>query len=217
MNIKNRMTANPYTVEKKAPITDAMALMHDKGMRRLPVVDNGKVVGILTKGDIAAVSPTKATTLSIYEVNYLLSKTLVKDVMTKDVITISPDDLLEEAAVLMRNNKIGCLVVANDDKSIAGIITESDIFDAFIEMYGMNKKGTRIAVSVADKPGMLAEIAAIFAKNEANISNVVVLGAGQGNFLELVFRTSSLNTETIEKEITAAGHEVLSSIETTEE
>lgn len=217
MYIKNRMTANPYTVEKNAPITDAIALMHEKGLRRLPVVEGGKAAGIITKSDIQSVSPTKATTLSIYEVNYLLSKTIVKDVMTKDVITISPDALLEEAAVLMRDNNISGLVVVDDDNNVIGIITESNIFDAFIEMFGMNKKGTRISVEATDKPGVLAETAAIFTKHNANITNMVVFNSGTGSKAEIVFRTSSLNTKNIENDINEAGYEVLSSIETSQE
>ena len=215
MYIKNKMTANPYTVEKNASITDAVALMHERGLRRLPVVENGKAVGIITKSDIATVSPTKATTLSIYEVNYLLSKTLVKDVMTKDPITISPDDLLEEAAVLMRQNGISGLIVVDDNKNVTGIITESNIFDAFIEMFGINQKGTRISVEATDKPGVMAEIAAIFKNHNANITNMVVFNSGSGK-AEIVFRTSSVNTGNIEKDIVSAGYEVHSVIETVE-
>jgi len=210
------MTANPYTVEKNAPITDAIALMHEKGVRRLPVVDNGKAAGIITKGDIQTVSPTKATTLSIYEVNYLLSKTLVKDVMTKDVITISPDALLEEAAVLMRDNQISGLVVVDEDNSVIGIITESNIFDAFIDLFGLNRKGTRITVEAVDKPGVLAETAAIFTKHNANITDMVVFNSGTASKAEIVFRTSTINTKEIEEDIKKAGYEVISSIETTE-
>ena len=217
MYIKNRMTANPYTIEKSASVTDVVALMHEKGLRRVPVVDNGKVAGIVTKSDIAAVSPTKATTLSIYEVNYLLSKTIVKDVMTRKVITVSPNSLLEEAAVLMRNNKISCLVVADDNEKVVGIITESDIFDAFIELFGMNKKGTRISIAVTDKAGILADIAAMFSRHNANITNMVVDNAGSGNKVEILIKTSSLNTNEIEKEISEAGYEILDSVETSQE
>ena len=215
MYIKNKMTANPYTIEKDASITDAIALMHDKGLRRLPVVEGGKAVGIITKSDISTVSPTKATTLSIYEVNYLLSKTLVKDVMTKNPITISPDDLLEEAAVLMRANGISGLIVVDDDKNVIGIITESNIFDAFIEMFGINQKGTRISVEAIDKPGVMAEIAGLFKNHNANITNMVVFNSGSGK-AEIVFRTSSVNTGDIEKDITDAGYDVVSVIETAE-
>lgn len=216
MYVKNQMTANPYTIERDAPITDAIALMHDRGLRRLPVVSSGKAVGIITKSDIQTVSPTKATTLSIYEINYLLSKTMVKDAMSKNLISISPDALLEEAAVLMRDNKVSGLVVTDEDGDVLGIITESDIFDSFIELFGMNKKGTRISVEASDEPGVLAKTAAIFLNHNANITNMVVYNSGQGNKAEIIFRTSSLNTVDIEKDIKAAGYEVLSSIETAE-
>ena len=111
MYVKNRMTKNPYTIAADAPITDAVALLREKGLKRLPVVDGEKVVGILTQSDIQKVSPTKATSLSIFEINYLLSKLTVKDAMTKKAITIEADSLLEEAAVIMRENRIGTLPV----------------------------------------------------------------------------------------------------------
>lgn len=215
MYVKNKMTANPYTVEKNAQLNDAIALMHEKGLRRLPVIDDGKAVGIITKSDIQSVSPTKATTLSIYEMNYLLSKTNVRDVMTKDVITISPDALLEEAAVLMRDNGVSGLVVTDEDDSVIGIITESNIFDAFIDMLGFKKQGTRISVETEDRAGVLAEVATIFGKHKANITNVVVF-SGSNEMAEIVFRTSSVNTLDIEKEIDEAGFKVLSVIETNE-
>lgn len=215
MYIKNQMTANPYTIEKDASITDAIALMHEKGLRRLPVVKDNKAVGIITKSDIATVSPTKATTLSIYEANYLLSKTTVKDAMTKDVITISEDALLEEAAVLMRENGISGLIVTDAENNVIGIITESDIFDAFIDMFGMKKKGTRISIEAIDKPGVMAEIAALFKNHNANITNMVVFNSG-GGLAEIVFRTSSVNTGDLEKAITDAGYVVASVIETAE-
>lgn len=216
MYIKNKMTANPYTVDKEACVTDAIALMHEKGLKRLPVVDGGKAVGIITKSDIQSVSPTKATTLSVYEINYLLSKTFVKDVMTKDVITISEDALIEEAAVLMRDNDISGLVVTDEDNKVIGIITESNIFDSFIDMLGFKEKGTRISIETDDKPGELAEIAKVFGDHKANITNMVVF-SGPGERAEIVLRTSSLNTNQIEKDIQDLGYDVLSSSETIDE
>ena len=105
MYVKNKMTANPYTIRFDAPINEVIELMREKNLKRIPVVDGEKVVGMLTHGDIQKVSPTKATTLSIFELNYLLSKTKVSDAMTKDVITVSPDDLLEVAALRMRETE----------------------------------------------------------------------------------------------------------------
>ena len=111
MFIRNRMTKNPHTISSDTSISDAVALFREKGFKRFPVVDNGRIVGILTKEDIQTVSPTKATSLSIFEVNYFKSKIKGKEAMTKTVITIGPDNLLEEAAVKMMQNKISTLPV----------------------------------------------------------------------------------------------------------
>ncbi|MDD4049237.1 MAG: CBS domain-containing protein, partial [Clostridia bacterium] len=102
MYVKRRMTANPYTITFDAPINEAIELMREKNIKKIPVVNGEKVVGMLTHKDIQTLSVPKATSLSVFELNYLLSKAKVSDAMTKEVITISPDVLLEEAVVLMR-------------------------------------------------------------------------------------------------------------------
>src|SRR5690606_35636264 len=118
MYVKNRMTKNPYSIEVNASISDAVALLREKGLKRLPVVDGEHVVGILTQSDIHKVSPTKATSLSIFEINYLLSKLTVKDAMSKNAVTIEADSLLEEAAVIMREKRIGTLPVVEGGKLV---------------------------------------------------------------------------------------------------
>src|SRR5690554_4633119 len=125
MYVKNRMTKNPYTIDANASISEAVAILREKGLKRMPVMNGENVVGIITQSDIQKVSPTKATSLSIFEINYLLSKLTVKDAMSKKLITIKADSLLEEAAVIMRENRIGTLPVVENGK-LAGIITESD-------------------------------------------------------------------------------------------
>jgi len=204
MYVKTRMTANPYTIASNAPINEAMELMREHNLKRIPVVDGEKIVGILTKGDIQRVSPTKATSLSIFEINYLLSKTTVKDAMTKNVITIDQDALLEEAAVIMRENRIGTLPVVKDNK-LVGIITESDIFDSFISLLGFKDLGSRITVEADDVPGALADIADIFKTFDANITHIVAYRGINGKS-DLVIRTNTLNTDSIEKKIIEHGY-----------
>lgn len=210
MYVKSRMTANPYTIAFDAPITEVIELMREKNLKRVPVVDGEKIVGILTHGDIQKVSPTKATTLSIYELNYLLSKTKVSDAMTKNVITISPDALLEEAAVMMRDNKISTLAVVKENK-LVGIITESDIFDAFIDLLGFRDVGSRITIQVTDAPGVLADIAEVFHSYDANITHIAVYSGSGGN-AEIVIRTNTINTDTIEKKLKEQGYQIESII-----
>jgi len=207
MYVKSRMTANPYTIAFNAPINELIELMREKNLKRVPVVDGDKVVGMITHGDIQKVSPTKATTLSIYELNYLLSKTKVSDAMSKNVFSISPDALLEEAAILMRENRISTLVVVDQEK-LAGIITESDIFDAFIDLLGFKDIGSRIAIEAKDVPGTLGDIGEIFEHCNANITHIAVY-RGPGGRSDVVIRTNTLNTETIEQKLKEHGYAVL--------
>jgi len=206
MYVKSRMTTNPYTIAFDAPITEVIELMREKNLKRVPVVHGDRVVGMLTHGDLQKVSPTKATTLSIYELNYLLAKTKVSDAMTKNVITVSPDALLEEAAVLMRENKISSLAVEKDGK-LVGIITESDIFDAFIDLLGFRDVGSRITVQAEDAPGALADIAEIFKELNSNITHIAAY-RGSGGYSDLVIRTNAINTDTLEKKLSEHGYKI---------
>jgi len=199
MYVRNRMTVNPYTITADAPINEAIEMMREKGLKRIPVVSGERVVGMLTNTDIYKVSPTKTTTLSIFEINYLLSKTKVRDAMSDEVIAVSPDALLEEAALLMRENKIGTLAVVKEDK-LVGIITESDIFDAFIDLLGFRDQGSRIAIDAEDVPGAIANIGEIFQSFGANITHIVAY-RGSGGRSDVVIRTNAVNTESIEKSL----------------
>lgn len=206
MYVKSRMTSNPYTIAFDAPITEVIELMREKNLKRVPVVHGDKVVGMITHGDIQKVSPTKATTLSIFELNYLLAKTKVSDAMTKEVITVSPDALLEEAAVLMRENKISTLAVVKANK-LVGIITESDIFDAFIDLLGFRDAGSRITIQATDAPGVLADIAEIFRDLDSNITHIAAY-RGSGGYSDVVIRTNTINTDDLERRLAEHGYKI---------
>jgi len=207
MFVKSRMTTNPFTISPDQTIPDAQELMMKHGIRRLPVVKDGKLVGIVTKEDIERYSPSKATSLSMGEITYLLSKTKIKQIMTKDLVTISPDALLEEAATLMRDQKVGFLPVVDGDK-LVGIITESDIFDAFIELLGFREKGTRLTVEASDEPGILARLTGIFAQYRANITRVAVYRGTDGTS-SVVVGINSFNTADIERTLEENGFRIL--------
>jgi acetoin utilization protein AcuB len=157
MLVRSRMTPNPITVSKKTTIAEALELIKDNKIRRLPVVDRGKLIGIVTDRDLSQVSPSPATTLSIFELNYLLAKTKIGDILPRNqkVVTVSPDDYLEQAALLMRENAVGGIPVIEQGQ-LVGIITESDIFDAFIEIMGVRQSGLRIHLEVENRVGVLA-------------------------------------------------------------
>jgi len=207
MFVKNRMTANPYTVTSSDSITEAYEIMSQHKIRRLPVVDNGRLVGIITDKELQQVTPSKATSLSIYEINYLLSKTTVGSVMTRDLVTVSQDALLEEAAVLMRDNNIGALPVMDGDK-LVGIITETEVFDSFIDLLGFRDPGSRITVEAQDIPGMLSDLASVVSSFGVNVSHVAVY-KGSGPTCDVVLRINSTNTAEIEKKLIEHGFRVV--------
>lgn len=207
MFVKNKMTSNPFTISPAQTIPDAQEIIKANGIKRLPVVDNGKLVGVVSKSDIVKVSPSKATSLSMGEITYLLAKTKISSIMKKNPLTISPNALLEEAATLMRNNDIGFLPVMDGEK-LVGIITESDILDSFIELLGFREPGTRLTIEAEDAPGILSKLTSIFAKFEANITHVAVYRGTLGKS-NVVVGTNSLNTSEIEKYIAEQGYSII--------
>lgn len=207
MFVKSRMTTNPFTVTPENTVPEAIEVMTSKGVRHLPVVSDGRVVGVLSHSDIAEAGPSSATTFSAGEVNYLLAKLRVAKVMTRDPITISPDSLLEEAAVLMRDNKIEILPVVADGR-LVGVITESAILDSFIEILGFRDPGTRLTVEAPDHPGVLSRLAGIMATHGANILHLAVY-RGQGDTSTVVVGVNSLNTADLEADIESHGFRIV--------
>jgi acetoin utilization protein AcuB len=158
MLVKERMSHPVITVHPDLPIQDALKLMREERVRRFPVVDQrGSLVGIVSERDLLHAAPSDATSLSIWEVNYLVSKVKVKKVMTSEVITITEDTPLEEAARIMADHKIGGLPVVRDSQ-VVGIITETDLFKIFLEMLGAREPGLRLAVLVPNVPDVLAKL-----------------------------------------------------------
>ncbi|QXT64034.1 MULTISPECIES: CBS and ACT domain-containing protein [Tessaracoccus] len=207
MLVKTRMTATPFTVTSATKIPEALEVMTSNGVRHLPVVDEGRVTGVISKNDIAAASPSKATTLSAQEATYLIAKLTVGKVMSRPAITIGPDTLLEEAAVLMRDEKIEILPVVADG-ALVGVITESDLLDAYIDILGFRDPGTRLTIEAKDEPGVLSLLTGITAKHQANISHLAV-HRGQLDHSIVVVGLNTPNTAAIEEELTSAGMRIL--------
>jgi acetoin utilization protein AcuB len=184
MLVKDRMSKPPVTVRESAGVEEALRLMNSEHVRRLPVVDkDGKMVGIVSELDLLKVSPSPATSLSVYEIPYLLAKIKMKDVMTTDVITVTEDTPLEEAARVMADSKIGGLPVMRNGK-VVGIITESDLFKTFMEMLGGREEGVRISVLAPDEKGMLAKITGKIADMGINITALsTIAGEDPSEFL----------------------------------
>jgi acetoin utilization protein AcuB len=172
------MTKRPITVRDDTPVSRALEMMRRENVRRFPVLDkHGKLVGIVLEKDLLYASPSPATTLSVFEIHTLLAKIAVRDVMTRDVITVTEDTPLEEAARIMADNGIGGMPVMRDDQ-LVGIITETDIFKVFLEMLGGRDDGVRLSVQAPHEKGALAKIAGEIAGMGGNI---VALGTVHGD------------------------------------
>jgi len=157
MQVGERMSHPIISIAPDMPIHDALDMFKRERIRRAPVVKNGKLVGIVSDHDLLNASPSPATSLSVWEMNYLLSKITVEEVMTKKVLTVNEDTPIEEAARIMADNKIGGVPVMRDNH-VVGIITETDLFKVFLEFMGAREKGVRITALLEDKPGQLAKI-----------------------------------------------------------
>jgi acetoin utilization protein AcuB len=169
MLVYERMSQNPITITEDIPINEALQFMRDEKVRRLPVLNKkDELVGIVAEKDLLYASPSPATSLSIHELHYLVSKITVSEVMTRDVITVNEYTPLEEAARIMADNKIGGLPVVRDGK-LVGIITESDLFKIFTEILGARDMGVRLSMLVPEQPGVLADITRAIADMGGNI------------------------------------------------
>ena len=204
MFVAKRMTPNPTTIESTTTIADASELMRKRNFRRLPVVDNGRLVGIVTDRDLRTVAPSPATTLSIFELNYLLAKMQVKDIMHKNVITIPVDATIEEAALIMSTRHIGGLVVVGENGSVVGVITETDIFNSFVEIMGLKEGKIRFTFKVSNQVGVLHEISGVFKDLGINISSLATYPVEDG--AEMVIRFNAQDTVELEKQLTEIGY-----------
>jgi len=158
MLVRERMSQEPITITPDVPVTDALSLMRERKIRRLPVLDShSKLVGIVSDQDLLYASPSPVSSLSVWEMHYLLGKLKVEEVMTRKVITVTEDTPLEEAARIMADNKIGGLPVMRDDK-LVGIVTETDLFKTFLELLGARQSGVRVTALVPGAKGTLAKI-----------------------------------------------------------
>ena len=181
MLVGERMTHPVLTITPDVPVQDALVRMRKDKVRRYPVTDKrGKLVGIVTDSDLLNASPSEATTLSVWEINSLLAKITVERVMARQVITVTEDATIEEAARIMAAKKVGGLPVIHNDR-LVGIITETDLFNVFLEMLGARTTGVRVTVEVPDSPGKLHELTGAIKNLGGNING---LGAIQGESSE---------------------------------
>jgi acetoin utilization protein AcuB len=159
MLVREWMASDVLTVDENTSMMKALHLMKESNIRRLPVMARGSLVGIISDRDLKEASPSKATTLDVHELYYLLAEIKVKEIMTKNPVTIHPDETVERAAVVMLEHKVSGLPVVNSKAELVGIITQSDVFRAFVNITGIYKGGVQFAFSLDDKPGSIKEVA----------------------------------------------------------
>jgi acetoin utilization protein AcuB len=195
MFVGDRMTPRPVTVTPDTSIEQALHLMRSEKVRRFPVLNKqGELVGIISEKDLLYASPSPATSLSIYELPYLLSKIKIGDLMTSDVITVTEDTPLEEAARIMADSKVGGLPVVRDGK-LVGIITETDMFKVFLELFAAREEGTRVTMLVPGEKGTLAKIAGAIAEMGGNILALgTIMGEDPTNY-ELTTKVTGVPQE----------------------
>ncbi len=210
--IREKIQKNPVMISPEASFYEARNLIHEKGVRHLPVVDkDNMLVGIVTDRDIRKAAPSDATLLSVQELNYLLGKLKVSSFMTpKDkLITINPDTIIEEAVQLMHDNKIGCLPVLEGSK-LYGLFTETDALDHLVDIFGLKQKGTRLTLALEDKPGTMLGILEIFKRHNINIISTVTPSFMVEGKRIAAIRIRTEEYQEVVKDLEKAGYDVLS-------
>ena len=207
MQVGERMSHPIISIAPDMPVHDALDMFKRERIRRAPVVKEGKLVGIVSDKDLLNASPSMATSLSVWEMNYLLSKITVSDVMTKKVLIVDEETPIEEAARIMADNKIGGLPVMRDGH-VVGIITETDLFKIFLEFMGAREKGVRITALLDEKPGQLAKITAAISNAGGNfISFGQFIGEDPSNRL-VTFKVKNLDKKDAKAAISNIAKEV---------
>jgi acetoin utilization protein AcuB len=183
------MTKKVFTVTPDDYLSDAIRIMKEQDIKHLPVVKNEKLKGIISDRDIKEYSPSKATSLDIYELHYLLAKTKIKEIMQAPVITTTPDAPVEEAAMTLLDKTIGCLPVL-DNNRLVGIISDKDIYRALVDITGVRHGGQRVYVTIEDRPGSIKEVADIIRKNGYRLQSILTSYEGvKDGYRDVVIRT----------------------------
>lgn len=213
MSVKDYMTKEVISISPEESVAHAADLMRDKGLRRLPVIEKGQLVGLVTEGTMADASPSKATSLSIYEMNYLLNKTKIRDIMIRQVVTVEPDASLEDAIYEMMTYKVGILPVVQNNQ-VVGIITDRDVFKAFLEVSGYGVEGIRVVLLADNAVGVLAKIADCLSQENLNIRRTVVANRSNGKTVIEMQLDGTTAPQWLSERLAAAGITVESVLKT---
>jgi acetoin utilization protein AcuB len=198
MFVGERMSRPVISVSPEDPINEVLAMFRNEHIRRAPVMQEGKLVGIVSERDLLNASPSSATTLSVWEMNYLISKVKVKNVMTKKVITVDADTPIEEAARIMADKKIGGLPVVSNGK-VVGMITETDLFKILLELMGARQKAIRVTATVPDQPGELAKITKAISSHGGDFISFGMFSGPAANSRVVTFKVQGMKKEKIKE------------------
>ncbi|MBN8582610.1 MAG: CBS domain-containing protein [Anaerolineae bacterium] len=198
MFVGERMSHPVISVTPETPVHDALAMFKKEHIRRAPVVKDGKMVGIITESDLLNASPSPVTSLSVWEMNYLISKVTVKQVMSKKLISVDVTTPIEEAARIMADKKIGGMPVMRSGK-LVGIITETDLFKIFLELMGARTKAIRVTAEIEDKPGTLAKVTKAIADAGGNFISFGQFSGDDPSSKILTFKIAGLKKDEITK------------------
>jgi acetoin utilization protein AcuB len=196
MFVGERMSRPVISVTPDVPINDVLAMFRKEHIRRAPVMKDGRLVGIVSERDLLNATPSSVTTLSVWEMHYLISKVTVKDVMAKDVITVDQDTPIEEAARIMADKKIGGVPVVSGE-NVVGIITETDLFKTFLELMGARQKAWRVTATIPDKPGELARLTQAIAQNGGNFISFGMFSGPDANTRAVTFKLEGMDKNQI--------------------
>lgn len=196
MFVSERMSRPVICVSPDEPINEVLAMFRKEHIRRAPVMKDGKLIGIVSERDLLNAAPSSATTLNVWELNYLISKVKIKDVMSKKVITVDQDTPIEEAARIMADKKIGGLPVLSGEK-VVGIITETDLFKVFLELMGARQKAIRVTATIPERPGELAKVTKAIASNGGDFISLGMFAGPNTDSRILTFKVQGMKKEKI--------------------
>jgi acetoin utilization protein AcuB len=199
MLAKEWMTRDPVTITDETSMMKAILLMKQHRFRRLPVLHQGKLVGIVSDRDLKEASPSKATTLDVHELYYLLAELQVKEIMTRNPITVSLEDTVEHAAQLMLEHTISGLPVVDEKGDVVGILTQSDVFRAFMHITGIQQGGVQFALRLKDRPGLIKEVVDLLrARGARFVSLLSSYATAKEGFRDVYIRVKNLSSEAVE-------------------
>lgn len=201
MLIREWMTKDVITVTPDTSMMKASKILKENRIRRLPVVDaEGRLIGIVSDRDIKEASPSKATTLDMYEMHYLLAELKAKNIMTAKPITVKPTDTVEQAALIMLDNKVGGLPVVDDNGKLVGIISDHDVFKALVDITGARMGGLQFAIELPDQPGTARPLFDLLRAHNARLLSVLTVSNADGN-RQLFIRVRDLENSKAEQEL----------------